>query len=145
MDGEEFLKVAQELAEGPREAHRRSAISRAYYAAFHSVCEVLRRNSINIPENPGGHMVAIRCLDYSRDANLAQAGSKLGTLHGNRRHADYELGKRLGTLQAALDIRLASQVINIVKQSPLRSPDSVEAANIRKMQQKLHEQGQQGR
>jgi uncharacterized protein (UPF0332 family) len=139
VDGEEFLKVAQELAEGPREAHQRSAISRAYYAAFHSVCEVLRRNSINIPENPGGHMVAIRCLDYSRDANLAQAGSKLGTLRSSRRHADYTLDRPLGRFQVGLGMGHAEQVIKAVKASSLQSPGSVEAENIRKTLQSLHE------
>ena len=41
MNGRDFLAVARALAAGTTEAEHRSAVSRAYYAAFHAVSAAL--------------------------------------------------------------------------------------------------------
>jgi uncharacterized protein (UPF0332 family) len=42
MNGELFLTVAAELVSGKSEAHHRSAVSRAYYGAFHAARQLLQ-------------------------------------------------------------------------------------------------------
>ena len=41
MNGRDFLDVANDLLASPREAAWRSAVSRAYYVAFHVARELL--------------------------------------------------------------------------------------------------------
>jgi uncharacterized protein (UPF0332 family) len=47
-----FLAVAQRLAEGSDEADWRSAISRAYYAAFHVGRDLLHQQRVSPAANP---------------------------------------------------------------------------------------------
>src|SRR5438105_1193140 len=86
----EFLRYADQIGQdsslGP--AEYRSAVSRAYYAAFHSALEFLRAVKIKAPENHGAVWGALLC---SLDTPIVSAGSDLGSLHGDRRKADYQL------------------------------------------------------
>jgi len=49
MDETGFLDVANDLSTGPAEAHWRSAISRAYYAAFHKARRLLQQSGFTVP------------------------------------------------------------------------------------------------
>src|SRR5687767_792931 len=92
MDPRDFLDVAFDLAGEFREADWRSAVSRAYYAAFHVASDFMRQCGFNVPQGEQAHGHAWLRLANSQDASLAQAGQDLHHLRGRRNRADYDLG-----------------------------------------------------
>jgi uncharacterized protein (UPF0332 family) len=79
-------QLAQDTSLGPVEY--RSAVSRAYYGAFHSAQAFLRNVKIAMPSSHGAvWQTLISCQDQA----LMIAGSDLQDLHSNRRRADYDL------------------------------------------------------
>jgi uncharacterized protein (UPF0332 family) len=93
MKGEELLKVAAELAAGATEAHHRSAVSRAYYGAFHVARRLLAEAGIHVPKGEQVHAKAIFCLQDCGDENAADAADELVTLRNERNRADYDLDR----------------------------------------------------
>jgi uncharacterized protein (UPF0332 family) len=91
MDARRFHAQAVELLRGGRPVDCRSAISRAYYGAFHVAAEILRRNGFPILENATAHEQVKRHLLGSRDTTVIAIGSQLGDLRSMRNKADYEL------------------------------------------------------
>ena len=93
MDPRDFRNLAVDLVviKNAGAAHFRTAIGRAYYAAFHVASQVL--NALQLPpaENAQGHVQAVRLLQQSGDPTLETAGGLLGDLHGDRILADYQL------------------------------------------------------
>jgi len=55
MTPREFLDVADEWCVGTREAEWRSAVSRAYYAAFHAAIELMDRCGFVVPKGEQAH------------------------------------------------------------------------------------------
>ena len=94
MKPREFQYLAERFAEhGAYPAEFRSAISRAYYAAFHTGFSLLREMGFPIVQNPYTHEEVYRHLNNSGDADLAKAASKMNDLRTKRNHADYELNR----------------------------------------------------
>ena len=96
FDWADFLKLAEGLLRdpnslGPAEASLRSAISRAYYAAFHAA---LRLECAKGGYASGGygtdHVTLPRHLQASTDVARRQVGVDLDRLRLNRRQADYD-------------------------------------------------------
>ncbi len=54
MNPREFLQFAVEIGRSKQPARTRSAISRAYYAAFHVVAEFLEDLGLRASRGPGG-------------------------------------------------------------------------------------------
>ncbi|MBI4832370.1 MAG: hypothetical protein HY801_12640 [Candidatus Lindowbacteria bacterium] len=90
MEPREFLAFAQALPLDS-EAARRSAISRAYYAAYHKGRRLLTLINVNVPKSAYGHPETFGCLMNSKNEYLVRAGRKLADLHSRRIVADYEL------------------------------------------------------
>ncbi len=92
MNPGDFISVAEELAKGKREAHRRSAISRAYYAVFHEAKQALqtKRNEY-VPKNSNAHAHVQTWLINQQDNTLSALGSDIGNLHSQRLRADYNI------------------------------------------------------
>jgi hypothetical protein len=92
VDPRSFLQIALILKGGPGSPESyRSAISRAYYAAFNVGVETLRAIGIHLSEGPAGHGELRHCLGACGDPDLDDASGLLGTLHGRRRRADYRM------------------------------------------------------
>jgi uncharacterized protein (UPF0332 family) len=96
LNGNEFIALASHLvvnsAFGNAEARYRSAISRAYYGAFHLVIEFLEYVAAKrIPENHTGHEQAYRMLFSSGVPAAMEAARALNDLRGERNRADYKL------------------------------------------------------
>jgi len=89
MDPREFLTIADELAARTSAAARRTAISRAYYAAFNAGGQLLRACGFRVGKGAAAHGEVYRCLSNSGDADLARVGSELNDLHSSRNRADY--------------------------------------------------------
>ena len=92
MEPKKFLELAQALAFEPSQpAKLRTATSRAYYAAYNVSVETLERMGVQINKGPGGHGQVQRFLGNSKNEELEQISSDLGTLHSGRIAADYRL------------------------------------------------------
>lgn len=107
-----FLEVAKEWSDNKSncEAHSRSAISRAYYAAFHCCKRTL--HDLGIPETGfgGSHQKVIDALKQSGDKELASLGRKLLDLKVMRESADYQIGFPLPTQNHRVAIRKAENI-----------------------------------
>lgn len=91
FDPSEFLAVARELAAGDTEGHHRSAISRAYYAAFWHARGRLAEDNGSLPDAVGENSHN-RVWDYFA-ADIDARGDSIGeqgwTLKRARARADY--------------------------------------------------------
>lgn len=79
MNPKEFLVFAQNIPKNSKAASR-SAISRAYYAAFHEGQELLKLIGIELTkpaERREIHILTYTCLDSSRNESLVEAGRLL--------------------------------------------------------------------
>lgn len=93
MNGADFYALAEQLSAGSKPAEMRSAISRAYYGAFHRARELLVSIGIVLPKGPECHTKIPFVLENAGDADIAKAGSKLSSLRAVRNDADYALQK----------------------------------------------------
>jgi uncharacterized protein (UPF0332 family) len=93
MTGRAFLAVAHALAAGPTEAEWRSAVSRAYYAAFHTAREFLTRLRFRVPAGEQAHAYLWLRLSNTGDPVSDSIGRLLRDLRGRRNYADYDLGR----------------------------------------------------
>jgi uncharacterized protein (UPF0332 family) len=91
MNAREFLSVAQQLSLGTTEASWRSAVSRAYYAAFHVAKELLEDLGFTVPRADRAHSYLWLRLANCGDTIVQQAGSDLNDLRRDRNWADYDL------------------------------------------------------
>lgn len=108
MTGRDFLAVANALATGPTEAEWRSAISRAYYAAFHTAREFMTRLRLRVPAGEQAHAYLWLRLGNSGDPAADVIGRLLRDLRGRRNIADYDLGRprsKANAVDATTDAR----------------------------------------
>jgi hypothetical protein len=86
----QFLSLAERLAQANGAAESRSAISRAYYAAYNVGFQFLERMGIPKPKDKC-HQALQQRLGASGDAELEQVGRDLAALHARRNRADYQM------------------------------------------------------
>lgn len=116
FDWTSYLDLADSLArQGGDEAAARSAISRAYYAAFHRGRNFLDRTAPAVPRDGSAHVeVRNRLAPHSR--GIAQ---DLRRLHGWRKNADYDdVCPFASATQATTAISLARRVIREIDKLP---------------------------
>jgi hypothetical protein len=89
-----FLALAKELLAGPSDAHCRTAVSRAYYGAFHLACQLVSDCGVKLPRSAAAHEKATQCMQSSKNSDVALAGVKLHSLRRARNSADYSLEDR---------------------------------------------------
>ena len=88
FDWVDFLTLAERLATDPGdEAAQRTAISRAYYAAYHAAAACVRAKGILMVGHT--HRSVWRALKADPDPNRADAGRKGDRLRWFRTAADY--------------------------------------------------------
>jgi len=96
MNGQDFIEIAGKLVANPignEAARNRTAISRAYYGAFHRAVEFLARFHVTIPSNPNSHHEVYRKLYQTNIPRAREAAHLLNDLRGERNRADYDLQK----------------------------------------------------
>lgn len=87
-----FLDLAVLYKGGrPTPESYRSAISRAYYAAFNVGVLTLKHVGIHLSEGPQAHGELRDCLGESDDADLVDARDFVRKLHSRRIRADYHM------------------------------------------------------
>lgn len=123
MDGRRLLALAQKLVEGVAARtpltegdgapECRSAISRAYYAAFLVAAAYLDRIGFAVQNTPAAHVAVQYALNNGGDKTLRDIAADLDRLHGERRRADYAMADRNPeTLEYAEEaVRVAASVI----------------------------------
>jgi uncharacterized protein (UPF0332 family) len=93
FDWHEYLGLAEDVHEAPvhsMDASERTAISRAYYAAFHLTAAALEdRNEWRRQHNADDHAELRRFLERYRGRARGNVGVNLGRLYIARCQADY--------------------------------------------------------
>ena len=107
----EFLTLAEIWVEGSSEGEWRSAVSRAYYAAFHVARDLLTGLGFRVPHGPQAHAYLWMRLSNCGDPGIADAGSDLNDLQGWRNRADYDLRRTLNQPTARTWVRTARAVV----------------------------------
>lgn len=96
FDWGDYLKLAEALlrdpsSPGPEEASLRTAISRAYYAAFRSASNLaVSRGEITPSRGSGDHGLVINHFRDATDPARQKIGANLSRLRSNRNKADYD-------------------------------------------------------
>ncbi|MEX2316967.1 MAG: hypothetical protein WD669_07440 [Pirellulales bacterium] len=97
MKGEDYISYAGHLVAKPAGSHTvcqyRTAISRAYYGAYHLAAAALGQMGKHIQENATGHRETIVALDKSGVSDAVDAARLIGDLQSARIKADYHLGQ----------------------------------------------------
>jgi uncharacterized protein (UPF0332 family) len=95
FDWSQYLNLAREIIGQPTspanlEAKRRSAISRAYYAAFISARNYLQEiEGLSIPITADAHKYVVQQFKQSSDSDRQNIGRNLEKLRRERNQADY--------------------------------------------------------
>ena len=87
----DFLELAARLMADGTEAAYRTAVSRAYYGAFHAAVMLIKEMGVSLPIGPESHQKVRYCLMESGEAAGVQAGDSLQILRQDRNRADYDL------------------------------------------------------
>lgn len=114
MDPNRFLAQAWRLLEQDKTPEGyRSAISRAYYAAFHVACQFLATIDISVRRDASGHTDAYQYLSNSKDAEMERAGNSLDDLRTKRNQADYRMSE-VGVEKEKTATALVNQASEII-------------------------------
>ena len=111
MNPRKFLVQARRLAPLKEEEDWRTAVSRAYYAAFHVACELLTGLRISVPNGEQAHGYVWLRLQNCGDAGTQTAGAQLKDLRGRRNKADYQLKLAANSASAQAAIQDADAII----------------------------------
>jgi uncharacterized protein (UPF0332 family) len=114
MDPHQFLDVADELSRGLSEAEWRSAVSRAYYAAFHVARNLFETCGFRVPQAEQAHGYLWLRLSNSGHPDIDQIGPQLRRLRSDRNWADYDLHHPLPQEMALSSVSRASDIIKLL-------------------------------
>ncbi len=110
-----ILDVADGLITGAEEAEWRSAVSRAYYAAFHAARELLRACGFDVPRADAAHAYLWLRLANSGHPDIRQAGNELNELRQVRNRADYDVEGDFPHTPAARYVQLAESLLALLQ------------------------------
>ncbi len=114
MDETGFLALADELSTGSRQADWRSAISRAYYAAFHKVRGILLQGGFRVPGSERTHAYLWLRLSNSGHPDVSNAGVYLKQLRRIRNEADYDFSRPINEAAAVYHVQVATDIIQLL-------------------------------
>ncbi len=117
MNPRRFLALALRLIQTERTPEGlRTAVSRAYYAAFHAAAGLLRQVGVPVSGGARGHGDVRSKLVSSGDDALIDAGIRLSALHGERVKADYHLDQETIEREpiASVLVNQASEIIKAI-------------------------------
>ena len=119
MNWRDFLVLASRLAAATTEADWRTAVSRAYYAAFHIARRLFVDLRFTVPRADRAHQYLVFRLSNSGQGVVEQAGRDLDTLRRLRNRADYDETPAITQSQAVAAVQIAEAIINTVDASGL--------------------------
>jgi uncharacterized protein (UPF0332 family) len=118
MRGREFYELAEHLAQGSRPSELRSAVSRAYYGAFHVAREFVDAECrINLPTDASVHKKLQELFDACSPHVLNTIGRRLTSLREARNYADYKLTHLPSSRKAnaITHLQIANQLIYAIE------------------------------
>jgi uncharacterized protein (UPF0332 family) len=124
MDPLRFLALARRLSVTANEEEWRTAISRAYYAAFHVACALLTDLGFTVPKADRAHGYLWLRLQNCGDLPTEKAGGDLKAMRSLRNWADYDLHKTVPAARAASAVLWAESIIQALDAAavePVRS------------------------
>lgn len=124
MNWRDFLLLASRLATATTEADWRTAVSRAYYAAFHVARRLIADLRFTVPRADRAHQYLVFRLSNSSESAVEQAGRDLDTLRRLRNRADYDETPAVTQPQAAAAVQLAEGIVKALdaaRQEPART------------------------
>lgn len=114
MNPTDFISLAVKLSNSRQEAELRTAVSRAYYGAFHAARELLEQCGVGFPpkELLGAeiHMKVRFCLANADDADAMLIANKLSDLRSQRNLADYDLKTERFSFAHAKNVTAGAQL-----------------------------------
>src|SRR5262249_23489096 len=119
MDPREFLTLARQLSLATTESAWRSAISRAYYAAFHVARQLLEDLGFAVPYADRADGYVWLRLSNCGEAVVEQAGRELNDLRRHRNSADYDLARPVRSAIARSREQVATRIIQILESAAL--------------------------
>jgi uncharacterized protein (UPF0332 family) len=120
----DFLVLAKRIAGLGGEAAQRSAISRAYYAAFHAARLLFVNLGFTVPRGDRAHAFLSLRLQNSGERPAMDAGIELDDFRSNRNIADYDLNKIVDAKRSQDWLRRADALISAIENAahePLRT------------------------
>lgn len=120
MTPKEFIEISAKLVAhtgfASHEARHRTAVSRAYYGAFHAVSEFLQDCELTVRRNAYGHQDAIDYLRKSGDVRARLISGMVDDLRQKRILADYRLeAATFESVTLAKDcVEIASEVLTLL-------------------------------
>src|SRR5713101_728199 len=105
MNVRDFLTLAKALANETTEADWRSAVSRAYYGAFHVARQLLEDLGFTVPQADRAHAYLWLRLSNCGHAQLKEAGRAVNDLRRERNWSNYDLKRPLAQQLAAGEVR----------------------------------------
>jgi uncharacterized protein (UPF0332 family) len=124
MNWRDFLLLASRLALNAGEADWRTAVSRAYYAAFHVARLMFADLNFTVPRADRAHQYLVYRLSNCGESAVEQAGRDLDTLRRLRNRADYDDVPSVTQVQAASAVQLAQviiQTLDAARQQPAQT------------------------
>jgi len=109
----DLLDLAERWIVAPTEAEWRSAISRAYYAAFHDGRSLMRELGFQVPRGDPSHAYLWLRLSNSGEPQVIGAGRELNMLRRDRNFADYDIDRDLDLPVAQSQMRAARRIISV--------------------------------
>jgi|SRR5579884_2574660 len=116
MDETGFLELADELSMGSRQADWRTAISRAYYAAFHKARALLQQSGFRVPNGERAHAYLWLRLSNSDHADVDNVGRRLHRLRRTRNRADYDFSQPLDEAASIASVGIALEIVQLLHQ-----------------------------
>lgn len=111
MDGRESIRLADSMVAGPSEAHWHSAVSRAYYAAFHVSRDLFVDCGFTVPRGDQAHTYLWRRLSNAGHSDVRDSGNNLQTVRRQRNRADYDLDRPFEKSAASGQIGVCKEII----------------------------------
>ena len=115
MRPRDFLDVAWDLSAGSREGDWRSAVSRAYYAAFHIGRQLLQQCGFEVPDADQAHAFVWLRLSNAGHPEVQQAGARLRHLRYARNWADYDLDRPFNQVTAIDQVQIAADIFEVLE------------------------------
>jgi uncharacterized protein (UPF0332 family) len=119
MNERDFLQVAALLVAENTEAAWRSAVSRAYYAAFHVARLLLIDFGFTVPRDEKAHTFLYRRLNNCGDPPVLVAAQQLGNLRDQRNKCDYDLRLFIPQQLATQQLQAAKNIIQTLDDARL--------------------------
>ncbi|HET6878557.1 MAG TPA: hypothetical protein VFI31_00195 [Pirellulales bacterium] len=121
MDPRDFISLALRLSNSQNEADLRSAVSRAYYGAFHVARQFFFDVGLRWTRKESYaaevHMKVRYCLSQAGEADALLASDQLWSLRDLRNQADYDLDSTRfkSAARVATAVRIAPEVVDAIQ------------------------------